>query len=94
MSTGKNSRVTATIGENPVSTTRRFATCLLAVVIFDLGDVRKGYLDEFAIGALNFDAGGGQRLGRFHAPHDTADTPAIDRDDLDIVFTVERLQCC
>lgn len=61
---------------------------LLAIVIFDLGNVRKGYLDEFAIGALNFDAWGGERLGGFHAPNDATNTPSIDHDDLNIIFTV------
>ena len=82
------------MGEEPGRNMRSFPLCLLAVVIFDLGDVGKGYFNEFAIGALNFYAGSSECLGRFHAPHDTSDTPAVNHDDLDIVFTVERLQCC
>ena len=62
------------------------------IVILDLGNGRKRYLDDFPTRTLYFYAGRGQGLRRFHALHDTPDPLTIYRDDLDVVFAVKRLQ--
>jgi hypothetical protein len=63
------------------------------VVIFDLGDSREWDFYNLATGGFDLHAGSGECLRGFHAAHDAPDTTAIDRDYLDIVLTVQGLQC-
>ena len=62
-------------------------------MVLDLSDVREPYLDDFAVGAFNFDAGGGEGLSSFHAADYAANPFAVAGNDFNIVFSVERLQC-
>ena len=61
-------------------------------MILDLCDRREGDLHYLAIRDLDFDAGRGEGLGRLHAPHFTAHSLAVGRNDLHIVFSVKWLQ--
>lgn len=61
-------------------------------MIFDFGDRREWDLHDLAVGALDLDAGSGERLGGFHAFNCAAHSPAISCNNLDVVFTVKRLQ--
>ena len=71
-----------------------FRLCLLltSVVIFDLGDVREAYLYDFAVGAFNLDTWGREGLSSFHATNYATHAFAVGRNNLDIVFSVKRLQ--
>ena len=62
------------------------------VVVFNLGDRRKGYFDDLAVRALYLHAGRGECLSGLHAPDNAPHALAVNRDDLDIVFTVQRLK--
>ena len=62
------------------------------VVVFNLGDRRKGYLDDLAVRALYLHAGGGECLGGLHAPDNAPHALTVNRHDLDIVFAVQRLK--
>lgn len=62
------------------------------VVVFNLGDRRKGYLDDLAVRALYLHAGGGECLSGLHAPDNAPHALAVNRHDLDIVFAVQRLK--
>ncbi len=71
------------------------ATLLLTahrVVVFNLGDRRKGYLDDLAVRAFYLHAWGGEGLSGFHAPDNAPHALAVKRHDLDIVFAVQRLK--
>jgi hypothetical protein len=60
------------------------------VMVFDFGYGGKRYLYDLAVLTLHLHARRGQGLSGFHAPNDASDALAIERDDLDIVFAVER----
>ncbi len=62
------------------------------VVVFNLGDRRKGYFDDLAVRAFYFHAGGGECLSGLHAPDNAPHALAINRHDLDIVLAVQRLK--
>lgn len=62
------------------------------VVIFDLGDRREGDLYDLAIGAFDLHAGSGECLGGFHTFNCSAHSPSVSCNNLDVVFTVKRLQ--
>lgn len=81
----------STAAEGLPSTTFRQ---LLFIMIYDFGDGRERYLDDLAISPLNLDARCRQCLRRFHAANDTANAVTVARDDLDIIFAVERPQGC
>ena len=66
---------------------------LTSVVIFDLGDIRETYLYDFAVGAFDFDTWGSEGLSGFHATNHAAHAFSIGRNNLNIVFSVKRLQC-
>ena len=71
------------------------ASLLLAanrVVVFNLGDRRKGYFDDLAVRALYFHAGRGECLSGLHAPDNASHALAINRHYLDIVLAVKRLK--
>lgn len=72
-----------------------FQLCLLlsSVVIFDLGDVREAYLYDFAVGAFDFDTWRSEGLSGFHAANHATHAFAIGCNNLDVVFSVKRLQC-
>jgi hypothetical protein len=61
------------------------------IVIFDFSDCWERNLYECAIGAKDLDTGRRQGLRAFHTPNSSSDSPPIRRDDLYVVFTVERL---
>jgi hypothetical protein len=63
-------------------------------MVYDFDDVGEGYFDDFAVGALHFDAGLGESLRGLHAADYAAHTAAVFGHYLYIVFAVERLQCC
>ena len=63
-------------------------------MILDLGDGREGDLHDLATGGFDLHAGSGERLGGIHAFNCAAHSPAIRRNNLDVVFAVKRLQCC
>ena len=58
------------------------------VKILDLSDRCKRYFDDFAARAFHLDTRSGQSLGGFHAFNDAANAPAINSDDLNVVFSV------
>jgi hypothetical protein len=60
------------------------------VTVFDFSNCGERYLHYLAVGTLNLDARSRQCLRGFHAPHNAAYPPAFKRDDLDIVFAIER----
>src|SRR5947209_18525786 len=62
------------------------------VVINDLRDGGEGDFDEFAVGALDLDAGACERLRLLEAADDAAHARARLGDDLDVVLAVERLE--
>lgn len=70
------------------------AWCLLIhrVVVLDLGDGGKWNLNDLAAGAFDLHARRGQRLRGFHTAHSAAHALAIEGYDLNVVFSVERLQ--
>ena len=61
-------------------------------MILDLCDRREGDLHYLAIRDLDFDAGRGEGLGRFHAPHCATHAPAVSRNNLYIVLPIQGLQ--
>jgi len=61
---------------------------LTAVVVFYFCDVGEWDLDDLAVCTLDLDARGGEGLSGFHATNDTADTPPVARDDLNVVFAI------
>src|SRR6266536_4346193 len=63
------------------------------VMIFDLSDRRKRYLDDLAALSFHLDTRSSQSLRGFHTPNDAANPPAVEGDDLDVVFPVKRLKC-
>ncbi len=63
-------------------------------MIFDLGDRREGDFHDLAVGGFDLYAGSGERLGGLHASYCSAHSPAVSRNNLDVVFAVKRLQCC
>ncbi len=62
--------------------------------MFDFGDRREGDLHDLAVGAFHLHAGCGERLGGFHTFNCSAHSAAISCNNLDVVFTVKRLQRC
>ena len=62
-------------------------------MVFDFRDGWKGDLHKVAVRAFDLYAWRRQGLGRFHAAHRSSYSPAIERNDLDIVLAVERLEC-
>ena len=62
------------------------------IMVLDFSYGGKRYLDDFPARAFYFDTGGCQGLRGFHALDDAADSLAVDGDDLNIVFAVERLE--
>jgi hypothetical protein len=64
------------------------------VVVNDLYDFGKGYLDDFAVGAFHLDAGPGESLRHLHAADDAAHAMAVLRDDLDVILPVKRFKGC
>jgi hypothetical protein len=64
------------------------------IMIYDFRDGREGYLDDLAIGHFQLQARSGQGLRCFHAADDAAHAIAVSGNDLYVVMTVERLQCC
>jgi hypothetical protein len=67
------------------------ATAHLRIVILDLSDRRKRYLDDLAVRAFHLDAWGCESLSGFHATNDAPYTLAINCNNLNIIFTVKRL---
>ena len=67
-------------------------TIFTSVVIFDFRDCWKGDFYYLSVRTFDFYTGGCEGLSGFHAAHDASDPATIDRDYLNIVFTVERLQ--
>ena len=72
----------------------KLAILTIEVVIFDFGDCWEGDLHDLAVGAFDLHAGSGERLCGFHTFDCSPHSPAVRCNNLDIVFTVERLQCC
>src|SRR6266850_3645143 len=64
------------------------------VVVFNLGDGRKGYLDDLAVRAFYLHARGSECLSGLHAPDNAPHALSVNRHDLDIVFAVQWLQGC
>ncbi len=62
------------------------------VVVSDLGDRWKWDLYYFAIGALDFDAGSRQCLSGLHAANSATHSLSVDRNDLNVIFAVQRLE--
>lgn len=63
-------------------------------MILDFRDTWEGNFDYFAVGTFNLDAGRGEGLGGFHAANYAANALTVTRNNLNVVFSVERLQCC
>ena len=61
-------------------------------MIYDLCDRQERNLDDFAVGAFDFDARRRQRLCRLHAADDAAYALAVRCYNLYVVHAVERLQ--
>jgi hypothetical protein len=61
-------------------------------MVYDLNNGYKRYLNDFTVGALNFDARLGQCLSCFHAAHRSPNARAVVGDYLYVVLTVERLE--
>jgi hypothetical protein len=61
-------------------------------MVFDFSDRGKGYLDDVAIRAFNLHARSRQGLRSFHASHNASDATSVERDNLDVVFAIERLE--
>jgi hypothetical protein len=61
-------------------------------VILDLGDRRKRYFDDLAVGAFYLHTWSGECLGGLHASDNAPHALAVNRYDLNIVFPVERLK--
>lgn len=61
-------------------------------MVFDFGDRRKRYFDDLTARTFHLDTRSGQSLCGFHAPDDAANAPAVEGDDLNVVFPVERLE--
>jgi len=61
-------------------------------VIFNLGDRRKGNLDDLSVCDLNLDARSGEGLGGLHAANFASHAPAVRGNNLHVVFAVKRLQ--
>lgn len=59
-------------------------------MVNDLYDVGEGDFDDFAVGALNLDAGLGEGLCGLHAADDAAHAISVFGDDFDIIFIIER----
>lgn len=64
------------------------------IVILDLGDRRKRYLHYLPVRAFHLDAGSCESLSGFHAANDAPHALAIHRYNLNIIFSVQRLQGC
>lgn len=62
------------------------------VVVFNLGDRRKGYFDDLAVRALYLHAGRGECLSGLHAPDNAPHALAVNSHDFDIVLAVQRLK--
>ena len=58
------------------------------VKILDLSDRSKRYFDDFAARTFHLYTRSSQSLGGFHALNDAANAPAINGDDLNVVFSV------
>ena len=69
------------------------AFSLHLVMIFDLGDRRKRYLDDLTTRTFHLDTRSGQSLCGFHALNDAANAPTIQGHDLNVVFPIKRLEC-
>jgi hypothetical protein len=65
----------------------------LFIVVYDLGDGRKWYLDDLASGHFYLHARRSQCLCGLHAADDAAHAIAIRGDDLHVVPAVEWLEC-
>ena len=63
-------------------------------MINDFRDGREWYLDDLAVGYLHLKARRRQCLCCFHTANDAAHAIAVRRDDLYVVMSVERLECC
>ena len=61
-------------------------------MVYDLVDIGKSDFDDLAIGAFHLDGRSCESLRGLHAADDAAHVFAVERDDLYIVFAVERLQ--
>lgn len=61
-------------------------------MVLDLGDDGKRYLDDLAAGALDLHTRRCQRLSRLHATHGAAHALAVKGYDLNVIFSVQRLQ--
>ena len=57
----------------------------------DLGDGRKRDFYDLTIRTKYLDARGSEGLSCFHAANGSANTSAVDSDDLDVIFSIERL---
>jgi hypothetical protein len=68
------------------------ATILLGIVILDLSYRGKRYLDYLAVRAFHLDAWGCECLGGLHAANDATHAFASNCNNLNIIFTVKRLQ--
>ncbi|HEU0254061.1 MAG TPA: hypothetical protein VFR12_13590, partial [Pyrinomonadaceae bacterium] len=64
----------------------------LHVVVFNLGYCREGYFHNLTIGTFDLYARSGESLSGFHTAHCAADAPAVDRDNLNIVFAIQWLK--
>lgn len=61
------------------------------IVIYDFTNSWEGNLDDSTIRLFHLKGRRRQGLRCFHAPDDTAHPFSVNRDDFDVVFTVERL---
>jgi hypothetical protein len=61
-------------------------------VVFDLSNGGKRYLNDLTIGAFYLNAWSGERLRGFHAPDNASHSLAVNRNYLNIVFAIQRLQ--
>jgi hypothetical protein len=67
-------------------------SCLLAIMVLDLSDRGKRYLDYLAIRTLHLYAGGCEGLSRFHTANNATHALAIHRYNLNIVLAVKWLK--
>jgi hypothetical protein len=65
---------------------------LSRIVVDDLVNDGEWDFDYLAVGSFHLDGRGGQGLRGLHAADYAAHVFAVKRDDLDIIFAVERLQ--
>ena len=68
-------------------------TALLSLIVISyLSNLWKGYLDNVAVGTFHFDAWRGECLCSFKTMNDSADSASVCGENLDVWFTVKRLE--